>query len=1216
MKLLGIFRFEFAYQIRRLWPWLIFAVLLVLSFLVTRDASLSDALYEDFFVNSPYAIAKTTVVGSLFWLLAAGGIAGEAGARDVATGMHPLSYTAPVSKAEYLGGRFLAALVLNALLLLGVQAGILLGVYLPGVDAQAIGPFRPVAFLTAYAYISLPNAFAATSIQFLLAERAGRAMAGYFGSLLIVFTGFFLATILKFFVLRDLGTLLDPVGIHFVLEDLSYQWTTVEKSERLLAPVGMLLKNRLVWIGIGLAAISVTYLRFRFAHRTERRWLPWPRRREAHAPLPSMVGVRTSAPAMVPRVPRTFGISIQARQALAIARSSFRALAKSWAGLVMLVAIPLMTVIILLDQLAALGVPMIPGTVLVLRELTGGLTAEMASEPVRWVIVPLFIVLFAGELVWREREADVAEMTDAMPVSEWVPLLGKFLGLGFVLALFLALLTAAGMLVQVIAGHYEFEVGLYAKVLFGLQLPEYLLFAVLCITLHVLVNQKYVGHLVAILAYAWVAVLARTIGIEHNMLIYGAGPGFSYTEMRGFGDSIVPWLWFKLYWAAWALLLGVGASLLWMRGTEGRLAVRVQVAGRRFTRRTALVSSAAVVLVLTLGGFIFYNTNVLNEYTSTSETEELRAEYERRYGRYAHVSQPELAQADLRIEIYPENRAVEIGGSYLLVNRSSVPIDSIHISTPAGLADTRSMSFDRTATLAVDDQDHGYRIYVLEGALQPGDSLRLEFEVHANRRGFGNQGGGGAVTSAASYFTNAAWFPFVGYHRARELTSPSQRREHGLEPRPLLASLYDSEGREAAARGGGTVFDVVVGTDEDQVAVAPGALRREWTEGGRRYFHYSTDAPIGNEWAFFSGRYAVREGKWNDVAIRIYHYPEHTAHLDGLMKSARASLEYYSKQFGSYPYGHITIVEHPGAPGTGAHADASMISYGEGWAYWIQKNELGLDLPYYVMAHEIAHQWTLPYALTEGLPFLSEGLASYSGIQFVKATRGGEQLRRLLAFMRQPYPYPPMRRGEPVLRAVDPYQAYRKGPLSMYALSEYIGVERVNGAMRRLIAKYDSAGAPPATTLDLYRELQAVTPDSLKPLLHDLFEVNTIWQLDTKRVSAEQVGEGMWEVSLDVRARKVVYDSTGVETEVPMDEWVQIGVFEAAEEGHQELSAPLYVQMHRIRSGEQTITVHVPREPILAGIDPYHLLDLEEKGDDDNIARVSIKGGDALSQQP
>jgi len=94
-------------------------------------------------------------------------------------------------------------------------------------------------------------------------------------------------------------------------------------------------------------------------------------------------------------------------------------------------------------------------------------------------------------------------------------------------------------------------------------------------------------------------------------------------------------------------------------------------------------------------------------------------------------------------------------------------------------------------------------------------------------------------------------------------------------------------------------------------------------------------------------------------------------------------------------------------------------------------------------------------------------------------------------------------------------------------------------------------------------------------------------------------------VTLDVRARKIVYDSAGVKTEVPMDEWIPIGVFGEAAEGHDEFSAPLYVGMHRIRSGEQTITVTVPRKPVRAGIDPYHLLDWEQPEADDNIGPVT-----------
>ena len=105
MKLWEIFRFELAYQLRRPWPWLFFAVLLVFAFLMTRVRRRSPiALHEDFILNSPFVIATTTVFGCLIWLLVAAAVAGEAAARDVATGMHPLTYTAPSARPSTSAG--------------------------------------------------------------------------------------------------------------------------------------------------------------------------------------------------------------------------------------------------------------------------------------------------------------------------------------------------------------------------------------------------------------------------------------------------------------------------------------------------------------------------------------------------------------------------------------------------------------------------------------------------------------------------------------------------------------------------------------------------------------------------------------------------------------------------------------------------------------------------------------------------------------------------------------------------------------------------------------------------------------------------------------------------------------------------------------------------------------------------------------------------------
>ena len=1210
MKFWEIFRFELRYQLQRPLLWINIAVLVALVFLFMRDGSLSEAMYTEFFINSPFMVAMATVFGSLLWLLTAAFISGEAAARDIATGMHPLTYTASLTKSAYIGGRFTAAFMLHAIILLFVQIAILLAIYLPGVHEDSLGPLRLAAFLTAYTLIALPNAFAATAIQFGFALRSGRPIAAYVGSLLLFFTAFFIASLILF--RKGFGTLLDPIGVRFIWDELSHLWTTVEKSYRLLQLKGTLLQNRLVWISIGTVSLLFTYVTFRFAHRApNRRW--WQKSKPQISVREDVMSPTINAPAVITPA-KSFKIDFNIQQTFSIAWSSFKAIGLSWAGVAFLFIIPLLAIAVIIDQMYSIGIPLVPTTARVVAELTGPLSADMS----RWMVVPGFIIYFAGELVWRERDYRLDEIVDVVPGSDWAPVIGKFLALCLLLAVFTINQILAGTITQAFLGYTHFEFPLYLKIMFGLQQPDYILFAVLALFIHSVMSNKYYGHLVAIIAYAFIAAIATMLGIEHNLLIYGAGPGWSYTEMRGFGSFIGPWLSFKLYWAAWALLLVALTTLLRTRGKEHSIFHRIRMVPHRLTHATRWTVMVASSLIVAIGGFIFYNTNILNNYLNASDARELRAEYERRYGKYESVPQPIQTAAKLNIDIFPYARSLTIKGAYYFENKTTAAIDSIHLSMPTGGAETEVITFDRKTTLAVDDKTHRYRIYKLDTSLNPGDTLRLDFEVRIQSNGFRNGGIDPSIAAGGAYFTNKSWFPSIGYQRQRGLINPAERRQYGLASRPLLASLSQAHGGDMTSLDDGIAFEAVVSTNDDQVAVAPGALRRSWSANGRRFFHYRTSAPIGSEWAFFSSHYKMVEKTWTSstmahrpVVVRVFHHPDHRKHVAHMMNGILASLEYYTRQFGPYSYDHLTFVEHPAGPGTGMHADPTMISYGQGYADWLPEDEHTLDFPYAVIGHEMGHQWTLPYAYVEGLPFLSEGIAWYYGIMMVNHTRSAEQTRRLMSFMRQPYPHQPIRRGEPLLRALDPYLSYKRGPLAMFALSKYAGANHVNNAIRRLNLRSDSIGAPLVTTLDLYHELQATTPDSVKRFLYELFEVNTLWILETHSVKAAKTdNDDQWKVTLDVTAKKIVYDSAGVETEVAMDDWIPIGVFGQRRKGEDELSSPLYLEKHKITPGRHVINVTVSGKPVLGGIDPHHLLDWEEKEDDDNIEMVVVDGSD------
>jgi ABC-type transport system involved in multi-copper enzyme maturation permease subunit len=1126
-------------------------------------------------------------------LLIAPAVAGEAAARDIDTGAYPLTYTSPMSKAEYLGGRFLAALVLNAVILLAVQIGSLLAAYGPGAIPEIIGPFRPAAYLAAYGFIALTNALIATTSQFAAALWSGRPLASYVGSLGLFFLSYPVTFALYFAGLGKRALLVDPIGVLAIMNEMMSEWTIVEKNVRMFTLEGPMLWNRMLWVGIALLTLAVIYRRFRFAHRTASN--PWSRLTSwfsgrspvQDAALPARIQIS------VPPARQSFGFATHVRQTLSIAASSFRMIAKSPAGLFLLLVVPAFLLLVLLMESAHWGVPLLPRTgYIVAKHLTSPLT-QFADYR---VIVPLLIVYFAGELVWRERDARLSETIDATSVPEWALFLGKYLGLGLVLTALMVSMTTAGMVAQTIMGLRDYQVGLYLELLFGLQLPEYLLFAVLALLVHTMVNHKHVGLLAALVVYLCI-IFAPELGVTHNLLIYTAGPEWSYSEMRGMGGSFAPWAWFKLYWTAWALLLAVAARLWWVRGREPGLGTRLRIARRRLTGSTIGVAALAVGLILGLGGFVFYNTNVLNEYITDNDVVERRAEYERRYGRYEGIPQPRRTATNLRIEVHPDQKVATIRGSFQLVNASAVPIDSVHLE-PAFYVDTR-VTFDREARAVVTDERLGHHIYALDEPLQPGDSLTLSFDVRLESRGFRNVGSRTAVVENGSHFTSGA-LPVIGYQPLRELWSAEDRRKYGLPRQVTLPPPGDID--PSVAAGAPATFEAIVGTDPDQVAVAPGELRRTWSEGGRRYFHYASDVPISGTEVFFSADYAVHREQWNGVDVQIFIHPKHAEHVERLLRGVRASLDYYSAQFGAYPYPFLQIIEQPGNF-LGMGVDGSgVVTGGEGFFLLDPKGD-GFDVMFEVVAHEMGHQWwgmQLKPAFAEGGGVLSESLAWYSAMRLVNHVKGREALRRFMSFMRQPIPWPPIRTGLPLLRAMDPWANYRKGPYVMHALAEYVGEDRVNGALRRLVEKKASSLA---TTLDMYRELQAVTPDSLAPLLRDLFETDTYWNFDTKQASAVQTASGSWEVTFQIDARKVTSDSAGVETERPIEEWVELGVFAAAEPG-EFLGKPLYVRMHRIRSGTQMITVTVPERPARGGVDPYNLLDWEEG---DNIETIDLE---------
>jgi ABC-2 type transport system permease protein len=167
-------------------------------------------------------------------------------------------------------------------------------------------------------------------------------------------------------------------------------------------------------------------------------------------------------------------------------------------------------------------------------------------------------------------------------------------------------------------------------------------------------------------------------------------------------------------------------------------------------------------------------------------------------------------------------------------------------------------------------------------------------------------------------------------------------------------------------------------------------------------------------------------------------------------------------------------------------------------------------------------------------------------------------------------------------------------------LQDYISEDSVNAAFRRFNQAWRFKDAPYPTSEDLLKHIRQVTPDSLKYLITDMFETITLFENKTDSADYKELDKGKFEVTLSVSSEKVRADSTGLETPLAINDWIDIGVYGRSKAGKDSL---LYLKKHKITKKENTFKILVGSKPRKAGIDPLHKL--IDRHSDDNSKLLS-----------
>ncbi|MCA9003427.1 MAG: hypothetical protein KDB61_15995, partial [Planctomycetes bacterium] len=291
-----------------------------------------------------------------------------------------------------------------------------------------------------------------------------RTAATFVGAIGIIVAYSIAGTLLGDLDNERVAVLVDAFGIG-TFANLTKYWTVSERNAQYLPLTGTLLLNRAIWVALAMSFLAVGLRVFRFTVEETgvRRW----RRGRKVAPPEMEPVLHLLGPLPSPTL--SFTAATHLRQMLSQARVDFFGILKSVPfGVIMFIGVTN------------------AGFALWQANTFYGLTAWPVTyrmvdliRSTMYLFTVIVMVLYTGELVWKERTARLDEVHDALPHPIWVTAVGKLLAMMGLIAAVQVAAMAMGMVGQLAHGYTNLEVDVWVKEMLVLDLLGFFFLAVL-----------------------------------------------------------------------------------------------------------------------------------------------------------------------------------------------------------------------------------------------------------------------------------------------------------------------------------------------------------------------------------------------------------------------------------------------------------------------------------------------------------------------------------------------------------------------------------------------------------------------------------------------------------------------------------------------------------------------------------------------------------------
>jgi hypothetical protein len=1189
-----IFIHELKYRLSNRSTWITCAVLFLFWFFATmklgQDPKLWGANGEVYF-NAPLIIYILLAVKGFVAYIALPLLMADPLHRDLSTNTGAWLYALPIHEQSYFWGRFLGSFTSLALIIVIASLSMLLAphaaIALNMVEAERVLTFPLAYLLDGYIKILLPTIFMSAAIVFSSVVLTRKYAAALIATI-VLFLGSIIAVQISHYGRYDWFQLINPTAFHAV-HDSTLFWDVEQRNTAFIPFSGMLLYNRVLWVGIGLSLLVYTSFRFRFTCYLAGNERPQKPNIDEPAPIKTATHLTTSH--------RSSSLWSQVRLLFDQAIFELTTILKE----------PLFIAIFALCATWVI-VNNMSWQNLQFDSLLPSTSAMINSKRALWMLTFISLPFMAGTLIYRERSVGIDAIVDSSPAPDWVFYGSKLLALSALTLLFPTLVIIGGITTQLLGGYYNIDISLYLTNLYLIYFPHLLQISFFVFGICVLVNDRIKGFSLSVLLLYFSIFGAESGAFQHEMLLQLYETKHTYSAFFGYGAQAVKLFWYNLYWLSVSAIVVYLATLFWNRGSNVSFTERLRLAKYRLTQKSALVGLSIAGVTLFSSGIIIHNQHDLNDYLTQEQQHVRQAEYEKLYQKLALLPIPSIGHAKIQLELYPKQRRADYTATLQINNTDARPIDTLYLMSREHLTINTIEVNGLTIKAQKIDSTYQYSSYRLPIPLSTGESIDLTLNATLKYTGFTNGRLPKDLVVNGSFLTESL-LPRFNYDPTQELSREHDRNEQKLPQRLPLDSPKD-------------IFDwdITIGTVAKQTAIAPGRLNRQWEKNGRNYAQFISTAKDQNRLAFLSANYEVEHSTWQGsnqktpVKIEVYSHPQHQANVNHITKASKRALTFLSKYFGPYPYPELriaetsTVIEDPQT-----YAGLILIPENKVWNgdYQNEHGQMPTFADYTITRAIAKHWWAHQLAHGNVSDMIAEAIPEYLAHRTIENTYGSQLLaeKYIQHTMRRYFFFrAPQSESEATIvpdRKNDEYVYHLKAALALNALAHVIGAEDLNSLLGDFYQINLAKNISTLTADDLYQYLLQQLPAEDTPLLTEYFTQIIDYNQHIEYAEYTPIADGHYRVKLKAYRSQHISKQTpnNKNTIIP----IEIAIYSKTANKQNQIKSYLW------DGGKEEIEIVVDEKPVYAIIDPSKIfLDSNQKN---NRVRMKHKQSSDISSK-